>query len=113
MELPEPPAPRGTLHSLEQRPAPQRTHHLVIPCFNEATRLKDAQVSQLLADRRVSVVLVNDGSTDATDARLEALCRKERHASKLTLERNRGKAEAVRAGLLDAIGRGAPVVGYA
>jgi dolichyl-phosphate beta-glucosyltransferase len=113
MKLPEPPHPGAALRSLEPRPLASRSHALVIPCFNEAGRLKEEAIAQLLADHRISVLLVNDGSTDATAERLDALCRERKHASALSLDRNRGKAEAVRQGMLEAIRRGAKVVGYA
>jgi dolichyl-phosphate beta-glucosyltransferase len=113
MEKPEPPARSNALRSVESRAVASRSHTLVIPCYNEALRLPVAQVEELLADRRISVLLVNDGSTDATGKRLDALCAEQKHAAALSLEKNQGKAEAVRAGLLAAIESGAEVVGYA
>jgi glycosyltransferase involved in cell wall biosynthesis len=86
---------------------------LTIPCFNEATRLDVAEVGKLLADPRVDVLFVNDGSTDATGALLDGLARD--HAPRvraLHLEKNGGKGEAVRRGMLEALRLGSPVVGY-
>ena len=86
---------------------------LVIPCFNEAERLPVAEVASLV-DAGLSLVLVDDGSTDRTWAVLEGLARAcGPSVTLLRLERNRGKAEAVRAGLRRAIEQGASVVGYA
>ncbi len=86
---------------------------VTIPCYNEALRLDSAQVEALLADPRLSVLFVDDGSRDGTRDVLAALC--ERHperASYLVLPQNRGKAEAVRTGLRTSLDRGADVVGY-
>jgi glycosyltransferase involved in cell wall biosynthesis len=87
---------------------------VVIPCYNEAERLPEAQVLALLDDPNAGVVLVDDGSTDGTAALLERIAaRAPERIRALVLPQNRGKAEAVRAGMLDALARGASVVGYA
>ena len=39
---------------------------LVVPCYNERTRLAVDQIGVLTADKRVSLVLVDDGSSDST-----------------------------------------------
>ncbi len=86
---------------------------IVVPCFNEEDRLDPAQVTALLSDPRVGVVLVDDGSHDGTLALLQRLA--EEHPGRLdvvALPRNGGKGEAVRAGLRHALDRGADVVGY-
>jgi glycosyltransferase involved in cell wall biosynthesis len=87
---------------------------LVIPCFNEASRL-DARAFAALSSARsgLRLLFVDDGSTDGTAALLEDL-RRERPGAVETirLERNSGKAEAVRRGLLAAVASGAEVVGY-
>ncbi len=87
---------------------------LVVPCYNEAARLDVALLRDyVLPSRRLAFCFVNDGSSDGTLARLEELCR-ERSGSAvlLDLQPNRGKAEAVRQGLLAALDWGAPVVGF-
>lgn len=87
----------------------------VIPCFNEEARLDRARVAAFADDPRVSLLLVDDGSKDAT---LEVL-RGVRTSAKpgkvdvLALPRNKGKGEAVRSGLQHAISTGAKVVGFA
>ena len=87
---------------------------VVVPCYNEAARLQPALVRTLVDDGRLAVILVDDGSSDGT---LE-LAREIERASAgcvtaLALEQNEGKAEAVRRGMLAAIGAGAEVVGFA
>lgn len=92
---------------------------VVLPCFNEEKRLDPRGVEQLVADPRIDVILVDDGSTDGTRALLESLAA--RHPSRVTalsMGRNVGKAEAVRTGVnlaLERIARGAArddLVGY-
>lgn len=87
---------------------------IVIPCFDEEHRLRREPLEALLGDPRVALVLVDDGSRDGTGALLR------RYAAELgprvealSLPKNRGKAEAVRAGLSRALGAGAEIVGYA
>jgi glycosyltransferase involved in cell wall biosynthesis len=59
------------------------------------------------------LVLVDDGSTDGTGATLESLAaRCPNRIDVLALDRNAGKAEAVRRGLLRALQGGARIVGY-
>lgn len=85
---------------------------IVIPCFDEAERLPLAELDALATTPGVSVVLVDDGSTDATPALLGTFAeshewvRLERHPANL------GKAEAVRHGLRVARTAGATRVGY-
>ncbi len=87
---------------------------LVIPCFNEAARLDRAEILRLARARPdLTLVLVDDGSSDQTAEVLTALRSASDAIRVVALERNRGKAEAVRAGLLAAIADGARIVGYA
>lgn len=87
---------------------------LVVPCYNEAARLDgEAYSLALRQDPGLGFLFVDDGSTDATRAALDALAA--RHPSRvavLALPRNGGKAEAVRLGLVHALGQGADYVGY-
>jgi dolichyl-phosphate beta-glucosyltransferase len=60
-----------------------------------------------------SLLFVDDGSTDATAERLAAIAaRRPDRVAVLSLRPNGGKAEAVRRGMRDALGRGARLVGY-
>jgi dolichyl-phosphate beta-glucosyltransferase len=87
---------------------------LVVPCYNEAARLDGAAMVELVDARpEVELLFVDDGSRDATRARLEALCaRRPQRIHLLALPRNQGKAEAVRQGLLAALADGPGLVGY-
>jgi len=86
---------------------------IVVPCYNEANRLPVAAFDEYLAARQdVGFVLVNDGSTDATLDILRALERRwTGRVFVIDQQPNQGKAEAVRAGILHAMGT-ADYVGY-
>lgn len=87
---------------------------IVVPCFNEAARLDPAAFAeQVDHDRWLGFLLVNDGSTDATADVLAALSAERPEAIRvLNLPANRGKAEAVRAGVLAAARAGATLGGF-
>jgi len=87
---------------------------LVVPCYNEAERLDDqAFLSLVRGPDGLRLLFVNDGSKDATLPRLTALAGQQPdRIAVLDLERNGGKAEAVRAGLRRALADGAPLLGY-
>jgi len=93
--------------------APPRTQ-IVVPCYNEAGRLDLAAFRAFVArDPSVHFLFVNDGSSDATLARLRELEAADRESfSVLDLPRNVGKAEAVRSGLCSAFKSNAEQVGY-
>lgn len=87
---------------------------LVVPCYNEAERLDPEAFLQFVATHPgVQLVLVDDGSQDATGEILERM-RAAAPASVTTLRhsRNRGKAEAVRAGILAGLAQRATLVGF-
>jgi dolichyl-phosphate beta-glucosyltransferase len=90
-----------------------RTISLTIPCYNEAARLETHRLAELLTHPQVHLVLVDDGSTDGTAEMLDQLarCHPER-IEVVHLRHNEGKGEAVRAGLLRGLNRGAAVVGF-
>jgi glycosyltransferase involved in cell wall biosynthesis len=88
---------------------------LVVPCFNEERRLDASEFLRIARDGAgVGLLFVDDGSTDGTGAALRALsARAPGRIDVLSLDANRGKAEAVRAGLREAVRSGARLVGYA
>ena len=75
---------------------------LVIPCFNERNRLPQQQILESVQRcAGLSICFVDDGSTDGTLAILSALKAKApANIDVISLERNCGKAEAVRQGML-------------
>lgn len=87
---------------------------VVVPAYNEADRLREAAfVRACESEPGLSFLFVDDGSTDHTKERLLNL---EREAPErfgvLALSHNRGKAEAVRQGLLRAFEDDPLIVGY-
>ncbi|MGF1466250.1 MAG: glycosyltransferase [Sandaracinaceae bacterium] len=87
---------------------------LVIPCYNEERRLRAELVAELLEDPRIRILFVDDGSEDGTAALLDRLIASSPsgRAARLSLGENRGKAEAVRAGLRCALDEGEELLGY-
>ena len=85
-----------------------------MPCYNEARRLDLAAFrSSVASEPSIGFLFVNDGSSDATLARLRELEAGDRDAfAVLDQPRNAGKAEAVRAGLCVAFKSNARYVGY-
>ena len=78
---------------------------VVVPCFNEETRLRPRQFSEFLAaDDQVNFLFVNDGSSDGTLRILESL--RANHPDRVEVldkQPNGGKAEAVRSGMVRAM----------
>lgn len=86
---------------------------VVIPCFNEAQRLPLADLTQDIAHHPDWIwVFVNDGSEDGTEGVLRQLVEPFPQAHVVSLERNQGKAEAVRQGVLWSLSLGPDWVGY-
>lgn len=86
---------------------------LVVPCYNEARRIDAEAYLSFARSGRARLLFVDDGSTDATAKVLTSMqevaptC-----IDILRIEKNAGKAEAVRRGLLQALDGGAAIVGY-
>ena len=76
---------------------------IVIPCYNEANRLnKQAFIDFVNDNPSVAFLFVNDGSKDNTLEILSQLTNNHENLLLLNLEKNGGKAEAVREGILHA-----------
>jgi dolichyl-phosphate beta-glucosyltransferase len=78
---------------------------LVVPCFDEAARLDVAVFrARLATDAELAFTFVDDGSRDGTLALLDGLAQAlPDRVDVVALPENRGKGEAVRAGLLAAL----------
>src|SRR5687768_750502 len=87
---------------------------IVVPCYNEAARLDTERFAAFAAVQDQAMLLfVDDGSVDETARLLDTLAaRVPGHISVLRLKPNGGKANAVRAGALQAVAEGALRVGY-
>lgn len=73
---------------------------LAVPCFNELGRLDLSRFAAGAESANLRIVFVDDGSTDGTGNFIEKEIAGRRRMQLLRLERNVGKAEAVRAGVL-------------
>lgn len=91
-----------------------RKTRIIVPCYNESTRLKPLVFLRTLEkDKNLSFLFVNDGSTDTTLEIITSL--KEKNPSQIeviSLEKNSGKAEAIRCGMLNAIEGSFDNIGY-
>jgi glycosyltransferase involved in cell wall biosynthesis len=81
---------------------------VILPCYNEAERLPGTLQALLAhlsaAPGEVEVLVVDDGSTDATVNVAEAMAAADRRVRVLSYRPNRGKGFAVRTGMLAAQG---------
>lgn len=93
---------------------PEGTTAIVVPCYNEAERLRpDLFLEALTTYPWMKLLLVDDGSRDSTRVVLDDLAaRSGGQAEVIALARNGGKAEAVRQGMLRALSTGASYAGY-
>ncbi len=91
-----------------------QTITITIPCYNEAARLELSEFSRLLSgDSRISLLFVDDGSADETGVILREYSESDpTRISVLALPENRGKAEAVRAGLNHSLESNPDAIGY-
>lgn len=89
---------------------------IVLPCFNEASRLRAPTFAEFLKSHpEASLLFVDDGSEDGTFEAMEAIreAAPEGSVSTLSLKRNSGKAEAVRQGVLKSMADGGvEAIGY-
>jgi dolichyl-phosphate beta-glucosyltransferase len=88
---------------------------LIVPCFNEEKRLQGDRITGFVgAHPAVRVCFVDDGSSDGTVGLLERLRAKQPDRILIRrLERNSGKAEAVRQGVLHVSSSQSPAfIGY-
>jgi dolichyl-phosphate beta-glucosyltransferase len=74
---------------------------IVVPCYNEEKRL-DLEAFRKFSgsEKDCFILFVNDGSTDNTESVLSDLCAENSNLNYISLEKNSGKAEAIRQGIL-------------
>ena len=86
---------------------------LVVPCYNEEKRLDaDAFANYSLPGHFVDFRFVDDGSTDGTARVLESIRDRRGGVAVQRLEKNSGKAEAVRSGFVAAAKEKPDYIGY-
>jgi glycosyltransferase involved in cell wall biosynthesis len=78
---------------------------LVVPCYNERGRIDIPRFAAGAAEGNMDILFVDDGSSDGTAAYIEEQTAGSGRLGLLRLEKNGGKAEAVRRGMLEALFR--------
>lgn len=74
---------------------------ILVPCYNEEQHIVEtAEALTNLDYPNYDIIAINDGSSDATDERLDALARKYDKIKAVHLSNNQGKAMALRAGAM-------------
>jgi dolichyl-phosphate beta-glucosyltransferase len=78
---------------------------IIMPCFNEARRLPLERILSFLEQNpNANICFVNDGSTDATGKMIDDAASKcPGQITTLHLDKNSGKAEAIRQGMLQQV----------
>ncbi len=79
--------------------------NIIIPCYNESIRLPIKKYLDFLKlNKKVKIIFVNDGSTDCTKKILSTVSNRfPKQIKILSYEKNKGKGNAVRDGILYAV----------
>ena len=86
---------------------------IVVPCYNEASRLDADAFVTFATSNDLDLLFVDDGSTDDTPRLLASVTQTApARIRSMRLDRNSGKAEAVRQGLIAASRSGTQYVGF-
>jgi glycosyltransferase involved in cell wall biosynthesis len=83
---------------------PEPLVSVIVPIYNEERTLEQVVDELLALDLRFEILLVNDGSTDATPAVMERLAEGHAEVRALHQPSNRGKGAAVRRGIEESSG---------
>ena len=85
-----------------------------MPCYNEEKRISVGRFNDFIASHpEFALVLVDDGSTDKTADVLQKICDDAQDQCEvLRLEKNSGKAEAVRQGFVHGLAKQYGFIGY-
>ncbi len=94
----------GSARTISSPPGSRTALTVVLPCYNEAERLPETLRTYLAhlsrAPGEVEVLVVDDGSTDATAPLAEAIAAVDPRVRVITNRPNHGKGFAVRTGML-------------
>ncbi|MDD3119647.1 MAG: glycosyltransferase [Victivallales bacterium] len=87
---------------------------LVVPCYNEEKRLPGAEIDAFVRQEegRLKIMLINDGSSDATGRVITALAAANPDIIAINRSDNIGKAETVRDGIMAAVREPCEWVGF-
>ncbi len=79
---------------------------IILPCYNEAENIAliYASLKKTCAEIDSEILFINDGSTDTTKAKIEALIVNDKNIRLISFVRNFGHQQALRAGYREAIG---------
>ena len=88
-------------------PAPVPAISVIVPAYNEQDSIEELyqELVEVLTGTSFEIVFVDDGSTDETRARIEALQGRSNDVKLIHFPRNRGKATAYAAGFALASGQ--------
>jgi len=105
---------RGSMSTLASSTDPDPVISVVVPLFNEQEILAELhhRLNVVMQSLELSyeILLVDDGSRDATPCRIDVLIARDRHVAALHLSRNFGHQAAVSAGIDHARGRAVVVM---
>lgn len=86
---------------------------IIVPVYNEEENLKRVEKELLaytkIASKKTSILFVNDGSSDNSQALIEAICKRNEAFNFISFKDNRGLSAAIKAGF-DTVE--SPLVGY-
>ncbi len=87
---------------------------VTIPCYNESKRLKISKFQEFIESHdNINFIFVNDGSRDNTLSEVERLRDQYQERIKvIDFKKNKGKAEAVRQGILLSLESNPDIVGF-
>jgi glycosyltransferase involved in cell wall biosynthesis len=90
-----------------QPPAPVLAISVIVPAYNEQDSIEELyrEITDVLTGSSFEIVFVDDGSTDETRARIEALQARSNDVKLIHFPRNRGKATAYAAAFALASGQ--------
>jgi len=84
---------------------------IVVPCFNEQDRWRHDYWAEIKREETIALLFVDDGSVDATRQEIKSTCA-DLNSHSLFLTKNGGKGEAIRRGMLHALGDAPKLVGF-
>ena len=81
-----------------------KTLSIIIPVFNEEERLKKSliQINRYIKNKKIEVIIVNDGSTDSTKEIIKQFIKINKKIKVINLKNNLGKGAALKKGILNA-----------
>jgi Glycosyl transferase family 2/Methyltransferase domain len=85
-------------------PRPRLSCSVVIPCHNEAENIAECVRRVPAMGVWTEIIVVDDGSTDGTRSKVKAILEMDPRVRLVVLQKNQGKAAAVRAGFAAALG---------